>query len=83
MQQEIVLSLLLLLHGSKDRITQMNNPFCCCCCNGYDCQVITSLDAEKFGDWEGAEFKPEADVLAKLEAIEGISLVETQTFTVR
>ncbi|KAL7568582.1 hypothetical protein ACA910_002694 [Epithemia clementina (nom. ined.)] len=51
-------------------------------CGGcLDFKVITSLDAEKFGDWEGAEFKPEAEFLAKLESIDGISLVETQTFT--
>ena len=35
----------------------------------------------KFGAWEGFEFCPETDFLAKLAAIEGISCVESQTFT--
>eukprot|EP00522_Entomoneis_paludosa_P012777 CAMPEP_0172439768 /NCGR_PEP_ID=MMETSP1065-20121228/639_1 /TAXON_ID=265537 /ORGANISM="Amphiprora paludosa, Strain CCMP125" /LENGTH=142 /DNA_ID=CAMNT_0013188489 /DNA_START=224 /DNA_END=652 /DNA_ORIENTATION=- len=51
-------------------------------CGGcLDFKVITSLDAEKYGTWEEADFKPEADFIAKLEGIDGISLVETQTFT--
>lgn len=67
-----------------------------CCCDGrlnrgdycfdvfdsLDFKVITSLDAEKFGDWEEAEFKPEADFLAKVKEIDGVTQVETQTFTV-
>ncbi len=44
-------------------------------------QVITSLSADDFGGWEAAGFAPEADFLAKLNGINGISSVETQTFT--
>ncbi len=44
-------------------------------------QVITSLSADDFGAWEAAGFAPEADFLAKLNGINGISSVETQTFT--
>ena len=51
-------------------------------CGGcMDFKVITSLSADKFGAWEAAKFAPEEDFLAKLKAIDGISTVETQTFT--
>mmetsp|Transcript_21567 Transcript_21567/g.61990 ORF Transcript_21567/g.61990 Transcript_21567/m.61990 type:complete len:113 (+) Transcript_21567:67-405(+) len=51
-------------------------------CGGcMDFKVITACDAGKFGDWEGKQFAPEADFLAKLEAISGISQIETQTYT--
>ena len=46
-----------------------------------DAQVITSLSADDFGAWEEAGFAPEEDFLAKVKAIDGVSLVETQTFT--
>jgi hypothetical protein len=52
-------------------------------CGGcLDFKVITSLPAEKFGEWEAKEFAPEAAFLEKLKGINGVSLVETQTFTV-
>ena len=44
-------------------------------------QVIISLDAAKFGAWEGAEFAPEATFLKALGEIDGIKRIETQTFT--
>lgn len=51
-------------------------------CGGcMDFKVITSLPADKFGEWESAKFAPEEDFLAKLKAIDGISRVETQTYT--
>lgn len=51
-------------------------------CGGcLDFKIITSLDASKFGDWEGAEFAPEKAFLDKIKAIDGVSQVETQTFT--
>lgn len=49
---------------------------------GLDFKVITSVSSEKFGDWEKEKFKPEEDFLEKLKAIDGISTVETQTFTI-
>jgi hypothetical protein len=52
-------------------------------CGGcLDFKVITSLPAEQFGEWEAKEFAPEAAFLEKLKGIDGVSLVETQTFTV-
>ena len=51
-------------------------------CGGcMDFKVITSLPAEKFGAWEENKFAPEEAFLAKLRAIDGITEVETQTYT--
>jgi len=33
------------------------------------------VSADKFGDWEAAGFAPEADILAALKAIDGVSTV--------
>ena len=52
-------------------------------CGGCkDFKVITSLSADKFEGWSKDEFPPEKDFLEKLEAIDGISTVETQTYTI-
>jgi hypothetical protein len=52
-------------------------------CGGcLDFKVITSLSADKFGDWEKTGFAPEATFLEKLKAIDGITFVETQTYTI-
>jgi hypothetical protein len=46
-------------------------------------KVITSLPAgDKFATWEASGFVPEETFLKKLESIEGISTVETQTYTI-
>ena len=51
-------------------------------CGGcLDFKLMTTVPLEDFGPWEAKEFAPEADFLAKLRAIEGVSLVETQTIT--
>jgi len=51
-------------------------------CGGcMDFKVVISLPEPKFGAWEEKMFAPEEDFLAKLEAIDGISVVETQTYT--
>jgi hypothetical protein len=53
-------------------------------CGGcLDFKVVTTLPAEKFGAWEEKGFAPEAAFIAKLEGIDGITVVETQTYTVR
>jgi hypothetical protein len=52
-------------------------------CGGcLDFKVITSLSADEFGSWEEKAFSPEEEFLNKVKDIEGISLVETQTFTI-
>lgn len=51
-------------------------------CGGcLDFKVIVALEQPKFDDWESKEFAPEEDFLAKVKAIDGITQVETQTFT--
>lgn len=51
-------------------------------CGGcLDFKVVTKLDAESFGKWEEAKFAPEESVLEKLKAVDGVTVVETQTYT--
>ncbi|NJA61023.1 hypothetical protein HC023_34670 [Streptomyces sp. NEAU-H3] len=51
-------------------------------CGGcLDYKVVVSVSADKYGDWEGAEFAPEAKFLAAVKDIPGVSTVETQTYT--
>jgi hypothetical protein len=51
-------------------------------CGGcLDFKVVTSLSADTFNDWSSDDFKPEESFLEKLKAIDGITLVETQTYT--
>jgi hypothetical protein len=51
-------------------------------CGGcLDFKVIVSLTADKFGDWEASKFAPEESFLEALKGIGGISVIETQTFT--
>jgi len=51
-------------------------------CGGcHDFKVITKLPEKAFKEWESAAFAPEADFLAALKAIPGITAVETQTYT--
>jgi len=53
-------------------------------CGGcLDFKVVTTLGADDFGKWEEKEFAPESDFIKKLEAIDGLTFVETQTYTVR
>lgn len=51
-------------------------------CGGcLDFKVVTSLTADTFSDWEGKGFAPESKFLEKLKSIDGISQIETQTYT--
>ena len=51
-------------------------------CGGcLDFKVIVSLPADKWGAWENAKFAPEEQFLTAVKAVEGITLVETQTYT--
>ena len=51
-------------------------------CGGcLDFKVVTALDVDSFGKWEEAKFAPEEAFLEKIKKIEGISQVETQTYT--
>jgi hypothetical protein len=42
---------------------------------------MTTVPLDDFGPWEEAGFAPEADFLAEIKAIKGVSFVETQTIT--
>ena len=45
--------------------------------------MITSLPAGvKFDEWASTDFEPEATFLEKLEGIDGITGIETQTYTI-
>eukprot|EP00543_Licmophora_paradoxa_P001388 CAMPEP_0202459248 /NCGR_PEP_ID=MMETSP1360-20130828/33900_1 /ASSEMBLY_ACC=CAM_ASM_000848 /TAXON_ID=515479 /ORGANISM="Licmophora paradoxa, Strain CCMP2313" /LENGTH=112 /DNA_ID=CAMNT_0049080229 /DNA_START=11 /DNA_END=349 /DNA_ORIENTATION=- len=51
-------------------------------CGGcLDFKVIVALSADTYGAWESAKFAPEESFLKKLGEIDGISTIETQTFT--
>jgi len=51
-------------------------------CGGcLDFKVIVALPEPKYGDWEKAGHAPEASFLEKIKAIDGVSVVETQTYT--
>ena len=43
--------------------------------------MSVALPADKFGPWEADGFKPEADFIAAMEAVEGVSEVDKQTMT--
>jgi hypothetical protein len=44
-------------------------------------QVITSVSADEFPAWKDADFAPETSFLDKLSTIDGITQIETQTYT--
>jgi len=51
-------------------------------CGGcLDFKLMMTVPLADFGPWEEAGFPPEKDFLEKIKAIEGVSLVETQTIT--
>ena len=52
-------------------------------CGGcHDFKVIVSLPAEKFGPWSEKGFEPESKFLEAVKKIPGVSVVETQTYTI-
>ena len=51
-------------------------------CGGcLDFKIIVSLEAAKYGAWESAKFAPEETFLAALKSIDGLTVIETQTYT--
>jgi hypothetical protein len=51
-------------------------------CGGcLDYKVVVALPADKFGAWEQKQFFPEEKFLTAVKAIPGVSVVETQTYT--
>mmetsp|Transcript_72250 Transcript_72250/g.223261 ORF Transcript_72250/g.223261 Transcript_72250/m.223261 type:complete len:161 (+) Transcript_72250:70-552(+) len=60
---------------SKKGVQRIICPEC------HDFKIITKLPMEEFGKWEKQGFGPEEKFLAGLNAIDGVSKVETQTYT--
>ena len=58
--------------------TTVNRLVCGSC---LDFKLQTTVPLAVFPDWEANDFEPEAEFLEKLKAIDGVSLVETQTIT--
>ena len=44
-------------------------------------QLMVTVPLDDYGPWEGDGHPPEADFIAKLKEIDGVSQVETQTIT--
>jgi hypothetical protein len=61
-----------------DGITEVKRVVCGGC---MDYKIIICLDGAKFGAFESAEFAPEKAFLEAAGKIEGISNLETQTYT--
>jgi hypothetical protein len=52
-------------------------------CGGcLDYKVIIALKASEFGNWEAKKFQPEEQFLSAVKSIQGVSVVETQTYTI-
>lgn len=51
------------------------------CGSCLDFKLMMTVPLADFGPWEENEFAPEADFLAAIKGIEGVSQVETQTIT--
>ena len=49
----------------------------------FGAKIVTSIPAgDKFNAWKEKNFAPEEEFLFKLKSIDGISAVETQTYTI-
>ena len=52
-------------------------------CGGcLDFKVIIALSADKYGDWEKNGHAPEAEFINSLKSIDGVTQIETQTYTI-
>jgi hypothetical protein len=52
-------------------------------CGGcHDYKLIVTLPADKFPAWSASNFAPESKLLAAFRAVDGVSTIETQTFTI-
>ena len=51
-------------------------------CGGcQDFKVVMKFDIDHYKAWAGKDHKPEADFLASIKGLTGVSAVETQTYT--
>lgn len=52
-------------------------------CGGcLDYKVIVALPVAQFKEWESKGFAPENDFIAAIKAVDGVSQLETQTYTI-
>eukprot|EP01083_Nonionella_stella_P077094 210329_1 len=65
------------IKGISDDIT-VNRLVCGGC---LDFKLMLTVPLEDFGAWEESGYAPESEFLEKISAIEGVSMVETQTIT--
>lgn len=63
---------------SVDGVKSVQRVVCGGC---LDYKVIVSLPADKWGAWEAKKFSPEAEFLAEVKNISGVTQIETQTYT--
>jgi predicted TPR repeat methyltransferase len=75
-----VLSEMLPTIKSVDGVQGVQRVVCGGC---LDFKVVTTLPAEKFGAWEETGFAPEEKFLEALKKVDGLTMIETQTYTVR
>jgi hypothetical protein len=61
----------------SDGVT-VNRLVCGAC---LDFKLMTTVPLEAYGPWSEKGHPPEAEFLEKIKAIDGVSLVETQTIT--
>jgi hypothetical protein len=66
------------LKATASKSAVVNRLVCGAC---LDFKLMTTVPLEDFGVWEAKDFAPEADFLEKIKAIDGVSMVETQTIT--
>jgi len=73
----VVDDLLPTIKGISDDIT-VNRLVCGGC---LDFKLMMTVPLDDFGPWEESGYAPESEFLEKIKAIEGVSMVETQTIT--
>ena len=61
-----------------DKSTTVNRLVCGSC---LDFKLMITNDLDAYGPWSETDHAPEAEFIAKLKAIDGVSQVETQTIT--
>lgn len=64
--------------SAVEGVTSIQRVVCGGC---QDFKVVTKLPKSAFEEWEKSGFAPEADFLAALKGVPGVSAVETQTYT--
>lgn len=75
--QKAILSLL----DDVKKVDGVQNVQRVVCGDCHDFKIIIALPADKFGAWVESKFAPEETFLAKLKEIDGLSSIETQTYT--